>query len=446
MCEGVPPSPTPAPAPTPAAAVDCSKCQPGQHCIFEKNGVCYDFDEATCALYSGTHWCSDGPTPAPTPASPTPAPVPTPAPDPTAVCAGLPVVELGDGKGSVCVPKLEGHKPNLWTNNMKKTDMMPTEIGDCDYTTGEVTLKSEWATTAYGVAPKSTNLIDSVPITSTTQYCDDGYGGCTCGNVACNVKATSGWIAHAKLDGVAAIPPRMYGEWSERGEQCITNRNICYELTNTAGETFTVAIVGRCGGYVQCAEGEGLNPDEFDYVDMLPQSKVPGTVKTDANRCNSQGGYVPAGTTPPCNTTAFPESEWSADKCFKYGADNPGSNVDWCGSNMHPHFDLNRALQDRFCGNGVGACVAKSVRAVSCPVYDKEVQQGHLDSEEACGVNVAGFDCSEPGSLDRCSNLGGSICCAEYLPNEDTNECNLLPEVGTCSTKSTCEYSPYSCV
>jgi len=263
--------------------------------------------------------------------------------------------------------------------------------------------------------------------------------------VACNVRATSAWLKHAQLDGVAAIPPRMYGDWSEKGEQCITNRNICYELTNQEGKTFTVAIVGRCGGYSQCGGAPSLKPDQYDYVTLLKQSKILDTTKADANACNTAKGYIAAGTTPACNVTAFPESTWSPEKCFKYGAKNAGTNVDWCASNMHPHFDLNRGLQDRFCGKGVGACTAKSVKPVVCPVYDKQVQQGHLDSEKACGRSGVGFDCRSPAGKDKCNNVRGGICCADYLPNKSGKCAKELPQAGGCATETTCQYTAYAC-
>lgn len=51
------------------------------------------------------------------------------------------------------------------------------------------------------------------------------------------------------LDGIAAVPPRMYGKWDVRSQTCVANNNVCYKITGPYGGSATVAIGGRCGGY-----------------------------------------------------------------------------------------------------------------------------------------------------------------------------------------------------
>jgi len=348
--------------------------------------------------------------------------------------------------GSVCVPELECNTPNLWKNKANHTDMMPTEIGACNYDTGVVTLKDAWAIETYGAKPASVWLVDTIPVVSTTQYCDMSTAGCSCGNVACNIQATPAYLKHAKLDGVAAIPPRMYGTWSDRGDQCISNRNICYELTNADGKVFTIGVVGRCGGYVQCVSAdEGVMKKlkkEYKAVEVLNQSAVTGAVGADANACLTSEGYITAGTTPSCAVTNFAKDAWNVDKCYDPDAkDNKGSNIDWCASNLHPHFDMDLALQNKFCGPGAGTCNAKHVKAVLCPVWDTEVRQGHVDSEKGCEVNSAGFECNNAAGRDKCKRVQDGICCADYLKPTGRK----LPEVKKYAVYTTCEDSPWSC-
>jgi len=165
------------------------------------------------------------------------------------------------------------------------------------------------------------------------------------------------------IDGVAAVPSRMYGSWISNmragSQACYVNNNVCYKITADSGKQYTVAVWGKCGGYAQCSgipaqDESGLNHSV---------TKIGGTNWADANIClNQPNSQIHAGTTPDCLINGGDGKDTEGKNCCPHPCQ---SHVDWCASNDHVHFDLNLDLYNEVCGPT--PCTLKHVEPVLCP-------------------------------------------------------------------------------
>ena len=200
------------------------------------------------------------------------------------------------------------------------------------------------------------------------------------------------WLAKHKLDGVAAVPPLMYGEYGQHGAGCSfneNNSNLCYQIKK-GEDTYTIAIVGRCGGYAQCqVTGDSFrNTIETNYkgvsttLPMFPGQSGIATniqsgdvVNSDGNACIASNDKADPNAVVAGATSVCMEGMKTKDYCLDLndpkainscGTDkNQLCNVDWCASNLHPHFDLNKELIDNMGIDGSG--FIDHVTPIQCP-------------------------------------------------------------------------------
>jgi hypothetical protein len=279
-------------------------------------------------------------------------------------------------------------------------------------------------------------------------------GGTTCaphvgGDTSCPWPAK--WLKAHGLDGVAAVPPIMYGDWGAHGQGCSftpSNGGLCYRLTKKGKDAKTVAIVGRCGGYSQCSitddavrqKGEQMY-NRVSHNLALPNDQ---TVNVDGNYCmvanNPGSSRTVAGATPVCYAL-YAESTKdlisSARPCVCTGKEPAGfagcdgsnhlkscgpnkdqsCNVDWCASNLHPHFDLNQELIADW---GIdGADYIDHVSPVPCPMGTLRPTAAGK-SYNTCTGNETGEAVCTCRNMKRVS-LGtyGSVCVPKLPCNQD---------------------------
>ena len=160
---------------------------------------------------------------------------------------------------------------------------------------------------------------------------------------------------------------------------------MCYEITKDS-KTYTVAVIGRCGGYAQCQVddpgGRDALADKYKGVSkklpMFPGSgPVAQNVQTndianaDGNAClTTNPSAVVTGTTSVC-MEGMNKKDYCLDLNDKTSINSCGEskdklcNVDWCSSNLHPHFDLDKQLIDQLGFDGSG--FIDKVEPVQCP-------------------------------------------------------------------------------
>eukprot|EP01054_Gregarina_sp_Poly1_P010580 Gregarina_sp_Poly_1__10579@NODE_787_length_6292_cov_18_529639_g576_i0_p2_GENE_NODE_787_length_6292_cov_18_529639_g576_i0NODE_787_length_6292_cov_18_529639_g576_i0_p2_ORF_typecomplete_len585_score85_11_NODE_787_length_6292_cov_18_529639_g576_i041225876 len=221
------------------------------------------------------------------------------------------------------------------------------------------------------------------------------------------------------IDGVAAVPPMMYGAGAAYGQACYKNNDLCYKLVGADGVIRTVALTDRCGGYVQA--GGGANPmEDIETVYYFPEIEMaPGaTVTIDANQCVLNAGckiYTGAGQR--CwyytDGSIFEgRATCCQDTCGSYGPNGLREQVDWCGSSSHPHFDVPVHMLDELCDNGrggginAGSCALEWVEPIKCPL--------HPEMGQCCGGSCENCDHKNVGncmeSPEACAACGGVYC------------------------------------
>ena len=277
------------------------------------------------------------------------------------------------------------------------------------------------------------------------------------------------WLEKHNLDGVAAVPPIMYGDWGSKGQGCSftpSNGGLCYKLTKN-GQAKTVAIIGRCGGYSQCniTNSTIRNQGKTNYALVSKKLNVPqgstDIVNVDGNFCliantlkTNDTSTTVAGSTPVCYALYSEENSGNikSECCVCTGKEPEGfagcngnnqlktcganndqaCNVDWCASNLHPHFDLNSELISDM--NINGADFIDNVEPVPCPTGPLRPTEG--EKQNSCTGQEKGADVCECRDMTYVSLGSYGHVCIPNLP------CNQDPYTNGLASKSHSDRCP----
>ncbi|KAH0484975.1 MAG: uncharacterized protein KVP18_002808 [Porospora cf. gigantea A] len=212
--------------------------------------------------------------------------------------------------------------------------------------------------------------LNTWPIATVTTY----------GGSAASGGTVADWAKFAReclgVDGVAAVPTMMYGDWSKGGQAAWRNNDLCYEVQSEhSPRPLTVIVIGRCGGYTYCnnvAENAQINsvlplPREGEGY-ALPPGDYDNVHRSDGNVCIVTRGAVWQGGGPADCATVRSRGPNATGEAFC--SDTSSLHRDWCARNDHPHLDLDSETLDLVCGSaGVshGSCHLTSIRPKKCP-------------------------------------------------------------------------------
>ena len=404
-------------------------------------------------------------------------------PDPPLV-GGIPMEFVPLQLGGVCVPSTRATKraeiaktsssgytgaattircnqngTDLSKRSSPQTDACPTDVAFCNETTGRCEPKAgdTWYSDTYN---KSWNALQTWNAATVTEYGGSTACGFTVKQAAACLFSESKNLIH----GVAAVNSYMYGQWSFRGQACISNNNICYRLRKH-DRVAIIAVVGRCGGYTQCGI-EDVDPkatsnidnvcnswkpnmttpmvDAFHWIDWTPAETYAcdtytndKTRITDANQClNVANTTQRTGTLPRCSS-----HNGEGTNCVVGDTKN---NVDWCASVDHPHFDLDLATLDYLLGSesGQGSGTLDRVEPVECPIeVSDQIMLCRTSSPTSKGSGAA---CLSDSDCDNGGNCAPGWKCNCTYGWTGVN-CDLCDGAEICSSQGTCDSPTSNC-
>lgn len=286
-----------------------------------------------------------------------------------------------------------------------KTDFCPVELGKCIDGRCVPRTESSWFETHFGTKWDPFKSFPQVTVTH--------YGGSMAGGGFGDhndVEDVAGCFEKIGIDGVAAVPPMMFGSTSTKSQAIFKNNNLCYKLTGMQGYVRIVAIMDKCGGYTFC---EGGNPEailsEFPNIPNPPLGS--GEIRnTDANQCFSSGERILGGQGQRC--TYFYDGTPLEGKgtCCPGACNDPskphGLHADWCASQSHVHFDVSRQIINQLCGEAgtaLGSCQLRSVEAIKCPLHPTPGRCCEASNTETCVPKTTGNCADTKQTCDGCT-------------------------------------------